>query len=427
MATSTEPVRDGRLRRAQAVAGLTDAGLVLARDLIGAKLAGPAAVARSRLGAADPAAALDDLAGTARDASKVELVRRAEAQGASMYWQAWTETTMSFATKDQGRVPAHWRSFDTRRSLTNVSGPRYATDPTNAIVNYLYRLVEVEARFACLTMGLDPLLGVLHVDDRNRDSLPLDLMEPVRPIVDAWVIDLLEQQVFRRSDFHERSDGVVSVLAPTTHQLSETMAMWATALAPWAEQATRVFAETSPYDVAVPTRLTQRNRLSKPSRIPSALPDAGRAELRVARRCADCGVPTKGQRKLCDPCLAAAKVRSAEKAKLRSQAARKRRQATGQSDPTWSREVNQSRSKTMRQQKAERDAWEAEHHGEHWDPADFEPVRLALADIPMSAIMAATGLSRASCVSIRTGRQSCHPRHWAKLADLVGANPPGSR
>jgi hypothetical protein len=35
----------------------------------------------------------------------------------------------------------------------------------------------------------------------------------------------------------------------------------------------------------------------------------------------------------------------------------------------------------MRRQKAERDAWEAEHKGELWDPADFEPIRLELADV----------------------------------------------
>jgi hypothetical protein len=34
----------------------------------------------------------------------------------------------------------------------------------------------VEARFACLAMGLDPLLGIIHVDERDRDSLPLDLI-----------------------------------------------------------------------------------------------------------------------------------------------------------------------------------------------------------------------------------------------------------
>jgi hypothetical protein len=74
----------------------------------------------------------------------------------------------------------------------------------------------------------------------------------------------------------------------------------------------------------------------------------------------------------------------------------------------------------MRQQKAERDAWEAAHASENWDQADFEPIRAALIDIPMSAIMAATGLSRGACNGIRTGRERCHPRHWVALAELCG-------
>ena len=36
-------------------------------------------------------------------------------------------------------------------------------------------------------MGLDPGLGFLHADANGRDSLACDLMEPVRPSVDAFV------------------------------------------------------------------------------------------------------------------------------------------------------------------------------------------------------------------------------------------------
>jgi hypothetical protein len=36
-------------------------------------------------------------------------------------------------------------------------------------------------------LGLDPGLGVLHRDRPNRDSLACDLMEPVRPLVDAYL------------------------------------------------------------------------------------------------------------------------------------------------------------------------------------------------------------------------------------------------
>lgn len=50
--------------------------------------------------------------------------------------------------------------------LTN--SPRLATNPANAILNYLYAILEVEARLALATLGLNPGIGVLHVDNNTR-------------------------------------------------------------------------------------------------------------------------------------------------------------------------------------------------------------------------------------------------------------------
>src|SRR5207253_9221064 len=61
-----------------------------------------------------------------------------------------------------------------------IYSPRSAATPAHALLNYLYALLEVEARVACLTVGLDPGLGVLHADLRSRDSLACDVMEAAR-------------------------------------------------------------------------------------------------------------------------------------------------------------------------------------------------------------------------------------------------------
>jgi hypothetical protein len=127
--TAVEPVQDSRLRRAQAIAGLTQTGLTLAHELISAKLRGQVGVARSRLDAPDVTDAVEGLAEQAFDASKVELVRRVEAEGASLHWKAWTGIALTFARKDRARVPAHWLTFGSRRSRIHPSGPRYASDP----------------------------------------------------------------------------------------------------------------------------------------------------------------------------------------------------------------------------------------------------------------------------------------------------------
>jgi hypothetical protein len=41
-----------------------------------------------------------------------------------------------------------------------------------------------------------------------------------------------------------------------------------------------------------------------------------------------------------------------------------------------------------------------------------------LAKMPVTAIVS-TGLRRSSAAEIRRGRRIPHPRHWAKLAELV--------
>jgi CRISPR associated protein Cas1 len=64
--------------------------------------------------------------------------------------------------------------------LVSKPSSRRATNPANAILNYLYAILEAEARIAALRMGLDPGLGFLHADQTARDSLACDLMEPVR-------------------------------------------------------------------------------------------------------------------------------------------------------------------------------------------------------------------------------------------------------
>jgi CRISPR/Cas system-associated endonuclease Cas1 len=87
-------------------------------------------------------------------------------------------------------VPEHWRTFGQRSSLLS-KGPRLATNPAGAILNYLYSLVEAETTLACHAVGLDPGLGIFHVDQRDRASLALDLMEAVRPLVDSYVLALV--------------------------------------------------------------------------------------------------------------------------------------------------------------------------------------------------------------------------------------------
>jgi len=44
------------------------------------------------------------------------------------------------------------------------------------MLNYMYALLESESRLAAASVGLDPGIGVLHIDTDSRDSLAFYLM-----------------------------------------------------------------------------------------------------------------------------------------------------------------------------------------------------------------------------------------------------------
>jgi hypothetical protein len=91
----------------------------------------------------------------------------------------------------------------------------------NAVLNYLYTLLEVETRMALTVRGLDPGLALFYADEANRQSLAADVMEPVRPHVDAFVLNLARTRTFSAKDFAETREGacrLASSLAPNVRQ-----------------------------------------------------------------------------------------------------------------------------------------------------------------------------------------------------------------
>lgn len=59
-------------------------------------------------------------------------------------------------------------------------------DPINALLSLGYTLAAQTVSHWTLRYGLDLQLGFLHTPVANRDACVLDLLEPVRPAVDAW-------------------------------------------------------------------------------------------------------------------------------------------------------------------------------------------------------------------------------------------------
>lgn len=61
-------------------------------------------------------------------------------------------------------------------------------DPVNALLSLTFTLVYHEAIRQSLRHGLDPWLGFYHQPAAGRRSLACDLMEPLRPLVEYWVM-----------------------------------------------------------------------------------------------------------------------------------------------------------------------------------------------------------------------------------------------
>jgi CRISPR-associated protein Cas1 len=80
----------------------------------------------------------------------------------------------------------------------------------DAILNYAYAALESQVRIQIVSAGYDPTIGFLHTGrvGRRRHGFVLDLMEPLRPIVDRKVLEFVQAHTFHRADFTIRFDGV---------------------------------------------------------------------------------------------------------------------------------------------------------------------------------------------------------------------------
>lgn len=413
------------LRRAQALAVHRPVGLAIAHDLIAQKLHGQRETLEqvSRHvptgGAADELdAALDRLAG-ARD---VDAIRLAEAQGALAYWQAWSGLAVRFARRDADRIPLHWSTFGSRSSPL-TGGPRLAANPANALLNYLYALLEGEATIAARIVGLDPGLGVLHADQDRRDSLAADLMEPVRPLVDRYVLELLATRTFAARDFFETRQGVCRVVAPLTHELVETLPRWRAALGPVVERvADRLEPAAASSRRPLPTPLTEARRSAgRPGvgiRTPRTLP-----RVATVWTCELCGAKLKGDaRRYCAACLPERRAEQVPELVAAGAATLARLRTDGQ-DPAHGGEAARKRSASQSRRRREELA-----SGEGDASADAERFRRdvlpLIATVPVRQLVAATGLSAPYCAMIRRGAYVPHRRWWEKLRAEGGNGRP---
>lgn len=109
-----------------------------------------------------------------------QILRYLEASSANKYWQVIGK-----------KLPSPY-CFEHRIK-------RQPTDAFNSTINYLYGMLRNNVETAVLSLGLDPALGIMHVDGYNRPSLVFDLIEPFRPIADRLLLENILNEKLKNS------------------------------------------------------------------------------------------------------------------------------------------------------------------------------------------------------------------------------------
>jgi len=395
---------DARMRRAQASAVSNGVGLEICRTLINAKLEGQERLAREGLTDLIAAQEIATFREKLPAAGTAQTIRILEARGAASYFAAWRNTPVLWPKADLKRTPSHWHTVGSRQSPLSGS-PRLAVTPVHAILNYCFALLESECRLALAALGLDPGLGLgLHTDTPNRDSLALDVLEPVRPQIETWLLNWIMREPFRRADFFETANGNCRLTTDLCAKLSDTAPAWGKLVAPWAEYVARTLWATASAS-RFPTHLTQRHRRE-------AKGQAERTKVlapRPQRVCRGCGaLLSSSQNKHCALCGVSVSRNNMVEIARRGRVAAKS-------------VVSRTRMSTSQKRQHEARRGFLPSSLPAWLTQDSyrETILPRLAGITVPTLARALVVSEPYAAKVRKGQFIPHPMHWQALARLV--------
>jgi CRISP-associated protein Cas1 len=134
---------------------------------------------------------------------------------AADYFLAWTEIELKWRATKKDAIPSDWRKYRTRSAHRVEQSRNYrATHPVNAMLNYAYGVLTARTHIALMASGYDPNLGIVHENAQSRGLFPnfvLDSMEPMRPVVDRAVLELISDTILIPADFSIQHDGTCRV------------------------------------------------------------------------------------------------------------------------------------------------------------------------------------------------------------------------
>ncbi len=395
---------DAKLRRSQALAMSNGVGLEICRTLIEAKLQGQESVLRE-LNCPNTADSVSRFRERVKAADSFDNLRNIEARAAASYFREWRDRAVSWPKADLQKIPEHWKFVGSRQSPL-TGGPRLAVTPVHAILNYCFALLESETRLAITCLGLDAGLGLgLHTDTADRSSLVFDVLEPVRPQVESWVIGWIQRERLRRADFFETSTGNCRLRSHLCARLSETAPTWGKLVGRWAEFVARAIwaRKSGTTNARLATPLTQQHRRQAKGNFELAIVRAPR----LMKTCRGCGVELHGQRKHCSKCgidiSRANMIEIAHRGRVVSKSA----------------EALAKQSAAQKRQRAARRAWNPSSFPSWLTRESYrEMIWTRLAKIAIPRIAKALNVSEGYASRLRKGLHVPHRMHWETLATL---------
>jgi CRISPR-associated protein Cas1 len=251
------------LRRAQHQAHDDgDRRIELARTIVAGKLLNAARFARhaARLanrdaaqGLRESAAMMDGARVTLPDATDLDTVRGIEGQAGKLHFA------------------------NVRRALKcdlelGTRSRRPPLSPVNALLSFAYGMGRTRIEHAIDGVGLDPQVGFLHALRPGRPSLALDLLEEHRPVLDRFIVTMLNRRQLDTRSFDRQEGGAVFLNEKGRRAVIES---WSALLE--REVRHRVMREAIPYGLVPAVQATIMARALRGD-LPAYLPYAVEAD-----------------------------------------------------------------------------------------------------------------------------------------------------
>lgn len=94
-------------------------------------------------------------------------------------------------------------------AFSGLRNRRPPCDAVNCLLSFCYGMLAKEVLAACLSVGFDPYIGLMHRPRFGRPALALDLAEEFRPLLaDSTVLTLVNNREVGPADFVVRAGAV---------------------------------------------------------------------------------------------------------------------------------------------------------------------------------------------------------------------------